>query len=198
MSAQPIFDKIKRFLQVLKNHIEYAFRQRRDGRVWFIVTVLKTVVPSSAPWVRIPLPPPITIMNKDLQDVFKEVPPFLEIFGFVSASISDDKNSFTCVFNPSVDLTHSNGTIVQGGFVSGMLDSAMAQFIIYLSDGNRLPLTLDMTTTFLLPCEPNKQINVVSTIIKNGKSIVFTEAKMYQEDKLIALSSASNKIINLS
>jgi acyl-coenzyme A thioesterase PaaI-like protein len=55
-----------------------------------------------------------------------------------------------------------------------------------------------MTTTFLLPCEPNKQINVVSTIIKNGKSIVFTEAKMYQEDKLIALSSASNKIINLS
>ena len=79
-----------------------------------------------------------------------------------------------------------------------MLDSAMAQFIIYLSDGNRLPLTLDMTTTFLLPCEPKKQINVVSTIIKNGKSIVFTEAKMYQEDKLIALSSASNKIINLS
>ncbi len=31
---------------------------RRDGRVWFIVAVLKTVVPSSAPWVRIPLPPP--------------------------------------------------------------------------------------------------------------------------------------------
>ena len=30
-----------------------------SGRVWFIVTVLKTVVPSSAPWVRIPLPPPL-------------------------------------------------------------------------------------------------------------------------------------------
>jgi acyl-coenzyme A thioesterase PaaI-like protein len=54
-----------------------------------------------------------------------------------------------------------------------------------------------MTTTFLLPCEPNKEIEAVSTIIKNGKSIVFTEAKLFQEGKLIALASASNKIINL-
>ena len=155
-------------------------------------------MPSSAPWVRIPLPPPfIIIMNKNLNDIFKEVPPFLKIFGFKGASIAEDKNSFTCIFNPSTDLTHSNGTIVQGGFVSGMLDSAMAQFIIFLSEGKRLPLTLDMTTTFLLPCEPNKEIEAVSTIIKNGKSIVFTEAKLFQEGKLIALASASNKIINL-
>ena len=104
-------------------------------------------------------------MNKNLTDIFKEVPPFLEIFGFKGASIAEDKNSFTCIFNPSTDLTHSNGTIVQGGFVSGMLDSAMAQFIIFLSEGKRLPLTLDMTTTFLLPCEPNKEIEAVSTII---------------------------------
>ncbi len=73
----------------------------------------------------------------------------------------------------------------------------MAQFIIFLSEGKRLPLTLDMTTHFYFHVNPTKKLSC-STIIKTyGKSIVFTEAKLFQEGKLIALASASNKIINL-
>ena len=66
-------------------------------------------------------------------------------------------------------MTHSNDTIVQGGFVAGMLDSAMAQFLIYLTQGKKIPLTIDMTTT-LLPCVPDSEVQAKSKIIKQGKS----------------------------
>ena len=142
--------------------------------------------------------------NKDLNEFLKlndkhlEAPPFLKILGFKCASIADDHTSFTCIFLPSTELTHSNGTIVQGGFVASMLDATMAQFMIVMSQGQRMPLTLDMNITYLLPCVPNQDIEVISTIIKNGRSIVFTEAKLYQSNKLIALSSASNKMVDMN
>ena len=142
--------------------------------------------------------------NKDLNMLLKlnnkhlEAPPFLKILGFKCASIADDHTSFTCIFLPSTELTHSNGTIVQGGFVASMLDATMAQFMIVMSQGQRMPLTLDMNITYLLPCVPNQDIEVISTIIKNGRSIVFTEAKLYQSNKLIALSSASNKMVDMN
>ena len=134
-------------------------------------------------------------MSKKIEEIFREAPPFLKILGFKEASISDDSSEYTCVFNPGVDLTHSNGMIVQGGFVAGMLDSAMAQFLIYLTQGKKIPLTLDMTTTFLLPCGPDADVIAKSTIIKQGKSIAFTKAEMFQNDKLIATASATNKLV---
>jgi acyl-coenzyme A thioesterase PaaI-like protein len=134
-------------------------------------------------------------MSKQIEEIFREAPPFLKILGFKEASISDDGSEYTCIFEPSVDLTHSNGTIVQGGFVAGMLDSAMAQFLIYLTQGKKIPLTLDMTTTFLLPCTPNSEVIAKSTIVKQGGSIAFTKAEMFQGDKLIATSSATNKLV---
>ena len=146
----------------------------------------------------------MTIMNKDLNDLLDlndpplEAPPFLKILGFKGASMADDRTSFTCKFLPSTELTHSNGTIVQGGFVAGMLDATMAQFMIVMSQGQRMPLTLDMTITYLLPCVPNQDIEVISTILKNGRSIAFSEAKLYQANKLIALSSASNKMVDIT
>ena len=146
----------------------------------------------------------MTIMNKDLNDLLDlspallEAPPFLKILGFKGASMADDRTSFTCKFLPSTELTHSNGTIVQGGFVAGMLDATMAQFMIVMSQGQRIPLTLDITITYLLPCVPNQDIEVISTILKNGRSIAFSEAKLYQANKLVALSSASNKMVDIT
>jgi hypothetical protein len=51
--------------------------------------------------------------DSDFADSFKEIPPFLEILGFKGAKLIED-DSFVCDFSPSVDLTHSNGMIVQG------------------------------------------------------------------------------------
>jgi len=38
-------------------------------------------------------------------------------------------------------------------------------------------------------------VRVISKITKEGKSISFTEAKLFQNDQLIAISTATNKIV---
>lgn len=127
--------------------------------------------------------------------MYSEAPPFLKILGFKDAFLSEDGVTYTCVFEPSINLTHSNGAIVQGGFVAGMLDSSMAQFLLHLTEFKKIPLTLDMTTTFLLPCVPDEEVHAKSEIIKQGKSIAFTKSELFQSGKLIATATATNKLV---
>ena len=79
-------------------------------------------------------------------------PKFLDILGFSDFNLDKDNKILELKFNASVDLTHSNDTIVQGGFVTAMLDSCMAQLILALTNGQVNPLTLDINVQFLRPC----------------------------------------------
>ena len=88
-------------------------------------------------------------MEKNLYKIFNDVPKFLSILGFKDCYHDEDLDQWVVEYLPSENLTHSNGTVVQGGFVSGMVDSAMSQFLIYLSKGKELPLTLDLDVKFL-------------------------------------------------
>ena len=137
-------------------------------------------------------------MNKDFKNIFKEIPDFLAILGFQDAYLNDENNEWIIEFIPSKDLTHSNGTIVQGGFVSGMIDASMSQLIMFLSEGKALPLTLDLDIKFLKSCVPNVKTITSSKIVRKGKSIIFTSGELYQNNELIAVGSATNKIININ
>ena len=130
-----------------------------------------------------------------IRDSFREIPEFLKVLGFENGYYDENNHEWVTEFLPSEDLTHSNGSIVQGGFVTGMLDAAMAQCIMFKSNGEDLPLTLDIDVKFLNSCIPDHKVTSRAKIIKQGKSIVFTSANLFQKDDLIATASASNKII---
>ena len=137
---------------------------------------------------------------KNLKETIKmfieHKPEFLEILGFEDCSFDEDNEIYSCIFNPSISLTHTNGTIVQGGFVAGMLDSAMAQYILNLHEFKVNPLSLDINVQYLLPCRP-KRLEVHAKILKMGKSIAFTSAELYQDGNLVAAATATNKLITL-
>ena len=134
-------------------------------------------------------------MSVDYKKFFREIPEFLKVLGFENGYYDENNHEWVTEFLPSEDLTHSNGSIVQGGFVTGMLDAAMAQCIMFKSNGEDLPLTLDIDVKFLNSCIPDHKVTSRAKIIKQGKSIVFTSANLFQNDDLIATASASNKII---
>ena len=134
-------------------------------------------------------------MSVDYKKFFREIPEFLKVLGFENGFYDENNHEWVTEFLPSEDLTHSNGSIVQGGFVTGMLDAAMAQCIMFKSNGEDLPLTLDIDVKFLNSCIPDHKVTSRAKIIKQGKSIVFTSANLFQKDDLIATASASNKII---
>jgi acyl-coenzyme A thioesterase PaaI-like protein len=124
-------------------------------------------------------------------------PEFLDIFGFIDCWFDEPNQTYHCTYEPSVALTHSNGTIVQGGFVAGMLDSAMAQYILYSHKFTINPLTLKMDVSYLLSCRPGL-VEVTSKVLKQGKTIAFTTAEMFQDGNLLATASATNKLVKMT
>ena len=121
-------------------------------------------------------------------------PKFLDILGFSDFSLDKDNKTLELKFNASVELTHSNDTIVQGGFVTAMLDSCMAQLVLALKDGKVNPLTLDINVQFLRPCIVG-EITVIAKYIKDGKTISYTSAKLFQNDKIVASATATSKLV---
>ena len=102
--------------------------------------------------------------NKDISEFFREVPPFLKVFNITNAYPTDD-DQFIVEFSPGEELTHSNGMVVQGGFVTGMLDCCMAQFLIYKAKGKQIPLTLDIDVKFLRPCASVYVLTIFEAIL---------------------------------
>ena len=123
-----------------------------------------------------------------------EPPKFLSILGSKGFELSEDNESITMNFDVGEELTHSNGTIVQGGFITAMLDTSMAHLIIFKMNGEYNPLTLSINVTFLAPGSPG-QFTASAKVDKLGKSISFTSANLHQHGKLIATATATNKLV---
>ena len=123
-------------------------------------------------------------------------PNFLKILGAEGYDFDEANQSISMTFNVSDKLTHSDGAIVQGGFITAMLDTSMAHLLIFKTNGEYNPLTLNINVTFLSPGAPGKFLASAS-IEKMGKSISFTSAQLHQEDVLIATASATNKFLKI-
>ena len=71
--------------------------------------------------------------------------------GFPVAFDAEAK-TLSMTFETTTDFAHTNGTIVQGGFVTAMLDMTMAHLVMGLSDAALNPISLDINTSFVAPC----------------------------------------------
>ena len=134
----------------------------------------------------------MTSTKLDLQ----KPPKFLEILGSKGFEFDDELGTSVMNFVISKDFTHSNGAIVQGGFITAMLDAAMAHLIILKSNGEVNPLSLNINVNFIAPGKPGEYV-AKGEITKMGKSIAFTSSELFQGETLIATATATNKMIKL-
>ena len=100
-------------------------------------------------------------------------------------------------FEAIPEFCHSPNHIVQGGFVTGMLDSAMAHLVIALLDFEFNPISLDINVSFLASSHPGVLI-AESKVKKLGKSIGYLSSELFQNDKLVATSSSTVKLVSMS
>jgi uncharacterized protein (TIGR00369 family) len=123
-------------------------------------------------------------------------PKFLAILGAHDVAFDEKKQTMAMHFDIGEELTHSDGAFVQGGFITAMLDTSMAHLLIFKTNGEYNPLTLNINVNFLAPGIPGK-FTSSATINKIGKSISFTSAELHQGDQLVATASATNKFLKL-
>jgi len=88
-----------------------------------------------------------------------------------------------------------SGNIVQGGYVTGWIDSAMAHSVMIPTNFELSPLTLELKITFFKSANPGPVI-AEAKVIKLGRSIAFVEGSLFSEDGiLIAKGTSTNKLV---
>jgi len=99
-------------------------------------------------------------------------------------------------FEAKYEFTHSEGQVVQGGFVAAMLDAPMAHLLMGLYEEKIIPMTLDINVSYLAPSKPGK-LNCVAEVVQLGKSMAFMSSRLYQQEKLVATATSTIRIVQI-
>lgn len=106
----------------------------------------------------------------------------------------DPERSYTKVtFSPNKDMINFGG-VIQGGFLTAMMDDAMG-FNAFVSLGmKQVMASIDLHTHFLKAVEFG-EITVEALVTRAGKSVVFLEAKLFDKHgELAARATSSSKL----
>ncbi len=106
-------------------------------------------------------------------------------------SWSADPGRAEVEFTARRDFCHTNGTIVQGGFITAWLDQAIAFAAIAHSGAKQIVFTLDISVKFLERVGPGTVI-AKARVLRWGRRAAFFEAQLCSPDgKLLAMATAT-------
>ena len=133
--------------------------------------------------------------SKILQSLQSDSAPCTDTLGAKVIRFSSEPPEIEMEFEAIYDFTHSDGQVVQGGFVTGMLDAPMAHLLMGLFDFKIIPMTLDLNVSFLAPTRQGK-LNCIAEVLQLGKSTAFMTSKLYQQDKLVASATSTVGLVS--
>ena len=132
--------------------------------------------------------------SKILKALQSNSAPCTETLGAKVIKFSSDPPEIEMLFEAIYDFTHSDGKVVQGGFVTGMLDAPMAHLLMGLFDFKIVPMTLDINVSFLAPTRQGK-LNCIAEVLQLGKSTAFMTSKLYQEGVIVASATSTVRLV---
>jgi acyl-coenzyme A thioesterase PaaI-like protein len=122
--------------------------------------------------------------------------PCIETLSGRPLKFSSEPPQIEMEFEGRREFTHSDTEILQGGFVTGMLDATMANLVMALLEMKAIPISLDINVSFLATAHPGKLV-CVAKAIKVGKSICFMSGQLFQDEILVANATSTVKLIHI-
>ena len=132
-------------------------------------------------------------MSEDAND------PLYEAMGLVRIVTMDPAGRATLEYRARPEMCHSGG-VVQGGFVTGWIDAAMAHAIIGLhhekGDFDVSPISLELKISFFAPSRPGL-IVAEGWIEQGGRSTCFAEGHLLDSTgKVLAKGSSTIRLMS--
>ena len=121
-------------------------------------------------------------------------PPCLDTLRGRATQLNSEKQTAIMEFDAVPEFCHSEAQIVQGGFITGMLDTCMAHLLIALLDFKFNPVSLDINVSFLAPAHPGTLV-AEARILRIGKSIAYQTSTLTQNNHLVATATSTIKLI---
>ncbi|UOG19154.1 PaaI family thioesterase [Acinetobacter sp. PK01] len=120
------------------------------------------------------------------------LPPIHHLLGGHNIQWNADQTELEISYVALDSFTNPRGS-VEGGMVCAMLDDVMGLFA-YLANNQTPATTINLTMDFLRPC----QVGTVLTkcrFTKQGKAILSLESEGWQNQKMIARSTANFMVL---
>ncbi|MDX1735438.1 MAG: PaaI family thioesterase [Halioglobus sp.] len=136
------------------------------------------------------------MQEQDSIDALNErAPHFIALLGGRVIGVDSEARTCTFEFNVVEDFCHSVD-VVQGGFVTAMLDAAMSHAMFAHDEFGGLAgvSSLEIKTSFLEPTRAGRLL-AIGRILKSTYKTAFMEALLYNEDgELTATASTVAKL----
>ena len=117
-------------------------------------------------------------------------PGFLNLLGGEIVGFDPEQHTCTFEFTVPLDYCHS-GDIVQGGFVTAMLDACMAHAIFGVDQRITRLSSLEISTRFLNATRGNQKLTVVGKIDKATQHIAFMTGSITDESGVVTATAQS-------
>jgi len=125
-----------------------------------------------------------------LKRISADWPPCVRILGGAAEAYDPERRELAMTYAPTHDHCNS-GDVVQGGFITAMLDATMAYAVLEADEGLA---TLEIKVSFIAVGRPGP-MRCVGRPVNMGRSICFLEGELYQDDRLIATATTTGKLI---
>ncbi len=101
------------------------------------------------------------------------------------------------LYRAVMDMCHSGG-IVQGGFITGWIDAAMAHAVMGATNYAQSPLSLEIKISFLRSAGPGLY-RAEAWVERMGRSTAFLEGRLVNEKgETVAKGSSTAKLVSMS
>lgn len=127
-----------------------------------------------------------------MPDQPEEIHPLYETMGLVRIVTLDPEGKATIEYEAKPGMCHSGG-VVQGGFISGWIDAAMAHAAIARNGDGITPMSLELKVSFFAPARPGLVI-AEGWVERHGKRTSFYEGHLKAPDGTI-LAKATSTIL---
>jgi len=125
-----------------------------------------------------------------------DLSPSTRLMGFKLLDCNPETGEINVEFTTPEQCLNGRG-VVQGGFVSVMLDDVMGPSMGIMLDEEQFCPTIELKTNFLRPC-PAGKLYGKGQVRQRGKSIGFVEAQLEDaEGNVVATSSGTLRITTM-
>lgn len=93
-------------------------------------------------------------------------------------------------------FTNPSG-VIQGGYLSAICDSAMgASAVTSVMNRKVYCSNAELKISFLRPVYPNQELTCEAWVIKGGKTVVFVEAELRNDEGLVVAKTSSTYVLS--
>ena len=122
------------------------------------------------------------------------LPPSAQLLGWRLLDARPQEGWIKVGFDGKREFCNPTG-LVQGGFLTAMIDPTMGAAVIVMSEGRLYASTVSITLNFLAPAKPGP-IVAEAKVTQLGKTIAFVEGKLLAQDgTLLATATASERLL---